>query len=108
MLMLFAHTRQTMVQGENDDGRSEERTVDADRYRNPWPSTGRGKVMLGYFAGLSILYYFLIPAIGSTPTRVLGFPVLYWLTVLIYVTYAGGIFVLVYRPEARDSVEVGV
>ncbi|MFB6131682.1 MAG: hypothetical protein ABEJ28_12790 [Salinigranum sp.] len=77
-------------------------------YLNPWPSTTRGKLTFGYFAGLSVLYYVLISTVGTMSTRVFGVPILYWLTIAIYVTFAGGIYVLIQRPEARKSREAGV
>ena len=91
-----------MVENSGVDDTDDRPESGSEEYRNPWPTTTRGKIALAYFAGLSILYFFVLPTVGSVPTRILGFPVLVWLTVLIYLSYAGGMYVLIYRPEVHD------
>lgn len=72
---------------------------------SPWPSTTRGKLILGYFTGFTLLVYLLIDTVGPMTMKIIGFPVLFWLTTLIYIMFAGGMYVLVYKPEARDRDE---
>ena len=62
---------------------------------------GRGKIIIGYFVGLYVLYYVALKLFGAQGELITGYPVLMWLAgILIFLTLIG-MYVLVWRPGVR-------